>query len=107
MIRLAERNRTIRSAADYPNFLRRIAGLCASSFFFTKGRDLWLKNSKDWNYPLSKWDKLWCGSYIILRDFAAGIFPPKFENQAEAYKNEIEYNASIPGVDLLQVQLGH
>lgn len=87
--------------------LRKIAGVCSSSLLFKKGRKLWRKNSKCWNYPLSKWDKLWCGGYLILNDFAAGIFPPKFEDQAQSYKNEIEFNASLPGVDLIDVQKSH
>jgi 2-polyprenyl-3-methyl-5-hydroxy-6-metoxy-1,4-benzoquinol methylase len=92
---------------QHQGLLRRIAGICSSSLFFKKGRELWEKNSKNWNYPLSKWDKLWCGGYIILNDFAAGIFPPRFEDQAQAYQNEIEYPASVPGVDVVDVQKGH
>jgi 2-polyprenyl-3-methyl-5-hydroxy-6-metoxy-1,4-benzoquinol methylase len=88
-------------------FLRRIAGACSSSLLLKKGRYCWEKNSADWNYALSKWDKLQCGGYIILHDFAAGVFPPRFENQAEAYRNEIEYNASLPGHDLKDSQIAH
>lgn len=87
-----------------PGFLRRLAGACAGTFPLRRGRTLWEKNSKDWNYPLSKWDKLICGGYIIASDYAAGTFPPKFEDQALAYQNEIEYHASIPGLDLAQMQ---
>ncbi|HWN93451.1 MAG TPA: class I SAM-dependent methyltransferase [Methylomirabilota bacterium] len=90
-----------------PGLLRKAAGICSSSFLFNKGRRLWEQNSKDWNFPLSKSGKLWCGSYIILHDFAAGLFPPRFEDQAEAYQNEIDYNASIPGVPLAEVQKAH
>jgi 2-polyprenyl-3-methyl-5-hydroxy-6-metoxy-1,4-benzoquinol methylase len=87
-----------------PGLSRRIAGVCSSSVLFSRGRSLWEKNSKDWNYPLSKWDKLACGGYLIASDFAAGKFPPKFEDQALAYQNEIDYHASLPGLDLAQVQ---
>lgn len=90
-----------------PGLLRRVAGVCSSSFLFQRGRTLWEQNSKDWNYPLSKSGKIWCGSYIILHDFVLGLFPPKFEDQAQAYQNEIDYNASIPGVDLAVVQKAH
>ncbi len=90
-----------------PSLLRRIAGVCASSFLFNKGRRLWEQNSKDWNFPLSKSGKIWCGTYIILRDFAEGVFPPRFDDQAQAYQNEIDYNASIPGVTLEEVQKIH
>src|SRR5438046_1143626 len=89
---------------EYPGLLRKMAGICSSSPLFKRGRELWKKNCNNWNFPLSKWDKLWCGGYIILNDFAAGIFPPRFEDQAQAYKHEIEYAASIPGVDLVNVQ---
>ena len=39
-----------------------------------------------------------------MHDFAAGSFPPRFENQAEAYQNEIDYDLSLPGMDLADVQ---
>lgn len=64
-------------------------------------------NSKNWDYPLSKWDKLFVGMYLIFRDYAEGDFPPRFEDQAEAYRNEIEYNASLPGLSLADVQQSH
>ena len=83
---------------------RKLAGILSSSFFFRGARKLWERNSKEWNCPLSKWEKLWCGGFLILHDYAAGIFPPKFEDQARAYQNEIEYNVSLPGVDVIDVQ---
>jgi len=89
---------------NQPGLLRRLAGAGASSFLLRRGRTLWEENARDWNYPLSKADKLLCGTYIILSDYAAGRFPPKFEDQAAAYRNEIEYHASIPGMDLAQLQ---
>src|SRR3954470_22174 len=87
-----------------PGFWRRMAGLAASSLLFRRGRALWEKNARDWNYPLSKFDKLWCGGYLIASDFAAGTFPPKFEGPARAYQNEIDYHTSLPGLDLAQLQ---
>src|SRR5450759_642413 len=84
--------------------LRKIAGICSSSLLCRTGKRLWKKNSEDWKFHLSKWDKFLCGGYVILNDFAAGIFPPKFEDQAEAYRNEIEYDVSLPGMDLVEVQ---
>ena len=88
-------------------FLRRLAGATAASPLFRKGRTLWEANTKDWNMSLSRADKLWAGCYIVLKDYAAGIFPPRFDDQASAYKNEVEYNASIPGVSLDSVQKSH
>ena len=87
--------------------LRKAAGLCSSSFLFRRGRRLWAENAQNWNLSLSRWDKLWCGGYLILSDYASGEFPPRFSDQAEAYKNEIEYNASIPGKSLAEVQEAH
>ena len=95
------------SATNNRSLLRKLAGACSQSFLFRKGRQLWEHNSKNWNYPLSRWDKLWCGGYVILNDFAAGVFPPSFNDQAEAYRNEIEYSASVPGVTLAEVQRMH
>src|SRR5262245_1220934 len=85
------------------SLLRRIAGACSSSFWSKKGRQLWELNSQNFAYPMSKWDKLWCGGYIILKDYAAGLFPPQFKDQAEAYQNEIEYHVSLPGIDSAEV----
>lgn len=87
-----------------PGFLRHVAGAVSSSFLLRRGKLLWEKNSKDWNYPLSKFDKLWCGAYLIASDYAAGKFPPQFEDQAAAYQNEIDYHTSVPGMDLAQMQ---
>ena len=87
-----------------PGFLRQLAGACSSSFLLRRGRTLWERNAKDWNVPLSKWDKLICGGYVITSDYAAGTFPPKFEDQALAYQNEIEYHASLPGLNLAEMQ---
>jgi 2-polyprenyl-3-methyl-5-hydroxy-6-metoxy-1,4-benzoquinol methylase len=81
-----------------------MAGLAASSFLLRRGRALWEKNARDWNYPMSKFDKLWCGGYLIASDFSAGTFPPKFEDQARAYQNEIDYHTSLPGLELAQTQ---
>jgi 2-polyprenyl-3-methyl-5-hydroxy-6-metoxy-1,4-benzoquinol methylase len=84
--------------------LQRFACVLASSFFFRKGHRLWEANSAQWGLPFSKWEKLVCGGYIILKDFAEGSFPPTFEDQAQAYQNEIDYNASLPGQSLAQTQ---
>ncbi len=87
--------------------LQQLAGRMSSSFLCRKGRRLWEANAKQWNLPLSKWEKLLCGGYIILNDYAQGLFPPRFEDQAIAYQNEIEYNASLPDYSLAEVQKAH
>jgi 2-polyprenyl-3-methyl-5-hydroxy-6-metoxy-1,4-benzoquinol methylase len=89
------------------SFRQRLAGVCSASFLLRKGRRLWELNSKEWNYPLSVWDKLWCGGYIILKDYSEGTFPPQFEDQALAYQNEINYNTFLPGADFAQTQKSH
>lgn len=77
---------------------RKIAGALAESFVFAKGRRLWEANSKDWNYPLSKMEKLLAGSYLILADYSKGLFPPKFDDRAQAYAGEINYRNALPGL---------
>lgn len=62
------------------------------------GRTRWLQNQHDYSMPLSKLEKVWTGSYLILRDYADGLFPPRFEDQQVAYQNEIAYHGSLPGV---------
>jgi len=86
---------------------RRVAGVLSSSFLFGRARRLWELNSTDWNFHLSKWDKIGCGVYLILRDFAAGTFPPRFKDQDQAYQHEIDYNTSLPEMDLASVQAAH
>lgn len=87
--------------------LQRLASLLASSFLLRKGHNLWEANSTHWSLSLSKWEKLLCGGYIILSDYAEGFFPPSFEDQARAYQHEIDYNASLPGQSLVQSQRAH
>jgi cyclopropane fatty-acyl-phospholipid synthase-like methyltransferase len=89
------------------SLIRRLAGRVASSFLLSRGRSLWESNSDRWDLPLSKWDKLMCGSYIILHDVSAGKFPPTFEDQAEVHRNEADYNVSLPGYSLREVQKAH
>ena len=50
--------------------------------------------------PLSKWDKLLVGGYIILKDFSDGQFPLKFDDRARAHQAEIDYYRAIPGVSV-------
>jgi 2-polyprenyl-3-methyl-5-hydroxy-6-metoxy-1,4-benzoquinol methylase len=79
---------------------RRIAGLLAESFVFRRGRRLWALNVTDWSLPLTKVDKAFVGLYLILSDYARGIFPPTFHDQQAAYQNEIDYQYAIPGMSL-------
>jgi 2-polyprenyl-3-methyl-5-hydroxy-6-metoxy-1,4-benzoquinol methylase len=77
--------------------LHRLAGWLAGSRLLSRGRSLFEANSRDWNLPLSKLGKLQAGGYLILKDYADGRFPPKFEDQAKAYQGEIDYFQSAPG----------
>lgn len=56
--------------------------------------------------PLSKFDKLWAGSWLILDDYAKGIFPPQFLDQQKTYQAERDYRFSIMGVTAAEVALG-
>jgi len=77
--------------------LRRLATILAESFLMAKGRALMGRNWTDFDLPLSKWGKLAAGSYLILKDYSEGRFPPRFEDQAAAYAAEMDYFATIPG----------
>src|SRR4051812_12499993 len=76
---------------------RKLAGALANSFVFARARRTWAANSKDWYYPLSKFDKLFTGGYLILSDYSAEQFPPKFEDREKAYAGEINYHFALPG----------
>jgi 2-polyprenyl-3-methyl-5-hydroxy-6-metoxy-1,4-benzoquinol methylase len=85
-------------------WLRGIAGFLADSILFSRGRRLYHLNRENWNYPMSKWDKLACGGYMILKDYSQGEFPPTFEDQAKAYENEINFSRALPGMTQEEVQ---
>lgn len=78
--------------------LRRIAGALAGSALFSRARRLAEKNRADWNLPLSKPDNVLICSYLILSDYAAGLFPPAHLDQAAAYKNEMQYGQALGGI---------
>jgi 2-polyprenyl-3-methyl-5-hydroxy-6-metoxy-1,4-benzoquinol methylase len=84
-------------AKPSPSVLRRLAGWLASSPLTAPGRRLMEANLRDYHLPLSKSGKLAAGSWLILRDYADGRFPPTFADQQKAYQGEIDYFASIPG----------
>jgi SAM-dependent methyltransferase len=88
-----------------PGFLPHAAGVLAESLLLRRGRDLWARNQKDWNCPLSKWDKVRVGAYLILKDYSEGAFPPTFEDQQQAYRNEINYRSALPGMNPEEVAL--
>jgi 2-polyprenyl-3-methyl-5-hydroxy-6-metoxy-1,4-benzoquinol methylase len=66
--------------------------------FYNQAEQLWQANEKDYWLHLNKFQKLYLGSYIILKDYAAGIFPPTFQDQAAAYEAEENFFFALPGV---------
>ncbi len=70
----------------------------ANSPLFRHGRELIRRNEIDYNLPLTKWEKLSAGAYLILRDYASGLFPPTFTDQAKAYQAEMDFYEAMPGV---------
>src|ERR1043166_7975798 len=78
--------------------LKRAAGWAANSPLLRRGKNLFQKNSGNWNLPMSKFDKLRAGGWLILDDYSKGIFPPTFPDQQKAYLNEKAYRSSIPGM---------
>ena len=62
-------------------------------------RELFEKNSRDINLRLSKWEKVRCGCWLILRDFSDGRFPPRFLDPAQAHAAEVDYGHALPGLD--------
>jgi len=89
------------------SFVKTCAGVMASSFLLSKGRKLFELNSQKWTLPMSKWDKLLAGCYIILKDCSEGRFPPTFDDQAKAQSAEVDYNESLPGVSFAEHQQSH
>jgi 2-polyprenyl-3-methyl-5-hydroxy-6-metoxy-1,4-benzoquinol methylase len=73
------------------NFSQSIAKWIVESGLFAHGRRLWEKNQQDIELPnreWSKWKKLYVGGYLILRDYAAGLFPPRFPDRLAVYADE-------------------
>src|SRR4029077_5796619 len=77
--------------------LRGLAAIVADSVLMAKGRALMARNWSNFDMPLSKWGKLAAGSYLILKDYSEGRFPPLFEDQAAASAAEQPYFSATPG----------
>lgn len=78
------------------NIPQKISDKLSQSFLLQKGRNTWEKNLLDWEMPLTRWEKLQTGLFIILKDYAEGSFPPTFDDQQKAYEAEIE-SRHLPG----------
>jgi SAM-dependent methyltransferase len=71
--------------------MKALAGWLANSVLLRRGRRVYELNEQEHFMVLSKLDKLLAGSFMILRDYAAGRFPPTFEDQAATYRGELGY----------------
>ena len=78
---------------------RKVARAISDCPVFASSRKLYEENQKNWNLPLSKFQKLHIGVYLILRDFGNGLFPPTFTDQQTAYSAEIDYHLNLPGME--------
>lgn len=85
---------------------RKICNGLAKSPALHWGKHHWELNQKNRDLPLTKIGKIQVGLYIILKDYAVGDFPPKFEDQTKAYEAEINSHFNIPG-RLAEVNLMH
>jgi 2-polyprenyl-3-methyl-5-hydroxy-6-metoxy-1,4-benzoquinol methylase len=83
--------------------LSRISRALARSPVLAPGRRLWIANQKAWQKPLTRFEKLLAGAYIILKDTGDGRFPPTFDDQQKAYDAEIAYRHSLPGLEATSV----
>jgi len=81
-----------------------VAAALARSPLFSRARRLLEKNRADWNLPLSRADNFLVCSYLVLLDYAAGLFPPSFSDRAAAYENERQYGHGLGGVSWEEFQ---
>jgi 2-polyprenyl-3-methyl-5-hydroxy-6-metoxy-1,4-benzoquinol methylase len=77
-------------------FIKRTTLAAAESFLFSSARSVWQENQKSWLMPLSKFQKIHVGLYLILSDWARGLFPPTFEREL-AWENERRFVENCPG----------
>jgi len=83
---------------------KRLAAALAGSPLFSRARRLMEKNRVNWNLPISRADNLLICSYLILSDYAAGLFPPPHVDRATAYENERQYGHGLGGVSWEEFQ---
>jgi len=86
------------------DFLRSVAGVLSKSWLLKSGKEMWERNQKEWDLPLTRFQKIVTGIYIILDDYHSGLFPPKFSDKSAAYENEINYDVSLPGLSQADVR---
>jgi 2-polyprenyl-3-methyl-5-hydroxy-6-metoxy-1,4-benzoquinol methylase len=84
-------------------FKRLAAGL-ANSSLLSRARRLTEKNRAHWNLPVSGTDNLLICFYLILSDYAAGLFPPPRLDRSAAYENERHYGHGLGGISWEEFQ---
>lgn len=78
--------------------IKLVARWLAESFLLSRAKVLWEKNRRDWFMPMTKPDKALVGTYLVLRDFGMGVFPPVTSSQEAAYDGERFCRDRLPGV---------
>ena len=86
---------------------RQVAGWLADGPWCGPARRLMEQNLVRYDLPLSKVGKVAAGSWLILRDYADGLFPPRFEDQQAAYRAEREFYSSMTSYTREQSIAGH
>jgi 2-polyprenyl-3-methyl-5-hydroxy-6-metoxy-1,4-benzoquinol methylase len=84
--------------------LKRLAAALAGSPLLARARRLTEKNWADWNLPVNRTDNLLICSYLMLSDYAAGLFPPAPLDRATAHENERQYGHALGGVSKEEFQ---
>jgi 2-polyprenyl-3-methyl-5-hydroxy-6-metoxy-1,4-benzoquinol methylase len=80
--------------------LRTLAGFLANSSLLSEGARIWEENCQNWNLPLTKYQKLVTGLYLIIRDYHNNVFPRNYQNQPQTHNAEIAYSNNLPGVSI-------
>lgn len=96
----------VATASAGTSLWQRAAGLLAHSLLLRRGQHLWAQNEKNRDLPLSKWDKLWTGAHLVLRDYAQGRFPPVFTDMRQTHLNEINTRFTTQGATLEEMERG-
>ena len=75
--------------------MKALAGRLSASVAFKHARKLLEYNKSDWNYPLTKIQKLFVGVYMLLRDYSSGVFPRTYDEEEQTFASELEYAETL------------
>jgi hypothetical protein len=64
-----------------------------------RGARLWQANQENNSLPLSKWDKVLSGAYLILSDYADGELRVAFPDRGATCAGEVGFRQALLGVD--------